>query len=113
MALPSGVITIWSGSIASIPSGWVICDGNNGTPDLRDRWVVGAGSTYAVNDTGGALTHTHSFTGDGHTHTLPGGANVGSGGGYNDVTGSGQATGTTDAASSKPPYHALAFIMKT
>ena len=46
--IPSGVIVMWSGSIAAIPAGWVICDGTNSTPDLRDRFVVGAGSSYAV-----------------------------------------------------------------
>lgn len=76
-ALPAGVITMWSGSIASIPSGWVLCNGSNGTPDLRDRFVVGAGSTYAVGATGGANTvtlttnnlpsHTHSISGSGTT----------------------------------------------
>lgn len=78
--IPSGAILIWSGSAASIPSGWVICDGLNSTPDLRDRFVVGAGNTYAVGATGGqnAITdipaHTHgvgtlSNASDGaHTH---------------------------------------------
>ena len=57
-ALPSGLILLWHGSSASIPSGWVLCDGNNGTPNLRDKFIVGAGTTYAVNDTGGEATHT-------------------------------------------------------
>jgi len=88
--IPSGVITLWSGSIISIPSGWVLCNGSNSTPDLRDRFVVGAGSTYAVNATGGANTvtldatmipaHTHSLSASGttsgqsagHTHTFSG-----------------------------------------
>ena len=66
--LPAGVILMWSGSIASIPSGWLLCDGTNGTPNLQDRFVVGAGSTYAVGATGGSAnatlpTHTHTFTG--------------------------------------------------
>jgi hypothetical protein len=66
--VPSGIISLWSGSIASIPSGWVICDGTNGTPDLRNKFVVGAGSTYAVGATGGsadaiAVSHTHTFSG--------------------------------------------------
>ena len=40
---PIGGIIMWSGSVVSIPTGWAICDGNNGTPDLRERFVVGAG----------------------------------------------------------------------
>lgn len=59
LAFP-GLIAIYSGSIASIPAGWVLCDGLNNTPDLRDRFVVGAGTTYAVDETGGALSHDHS-----------------------------------------------------
>jgi len=55
---PSGGIIIWSGSAASIPSGWYLCNGSNSTPDLRDKFVVGAGSTYTVGDTGGSATAT-------------------------------------------------------
>ena len=47
---------MWSGSVANIPVGWALCNGSNGTPDLRNRFVVGAGSTYAVGDTGGQAT---------------------------------------------------------
>lgn len=74
---PSGVIVLWSGSIGSIPAGWYLCNGTNGTPDLRDRFVVGAGSTYSVNGTGGSadavvVSHTHSasVTDPGHAHDL-------------------------------------------
>jgi hypothetical protein len=77
---PSGVIVLWSGSIGSIPAGWVLCNGSNGTPDLRNRFVVGAGSTYAVDATGGSadaivVSHTHTATSTsvvtdpGHTHS--------------------------------------------
>jgi len=62
---PSGGIIIWSGSSAAIPSGWYLCDGNNSTPDLRNRFVVGATDTYAVNATGGsadAIVVSHSHT---------------------------------------------------
>jgi microcystin-dependent protein len=89
-AIPSGVILLWSGSVASIPSGWALCNGSSGTPDLRNRFVVGAGSTYSVGDTGGSATstltsselpaHTHSLSASGttsgqsagHTHTFSG-----------------------------------------
>jgi len=75
--IPAGVILMWSGSIASVPSGWYLCNGSNGTPDLRDRFVVGAGSTYAVAATGGSadavvVSHTHTATSivsdPGHVH---------------------------------------------
>ena len=56
--IPSGMIMIWSGSVGSIPTGWVLCNGANSTPDLRDKFVVGAGSTYAVGNTGGSATVT-------------------------------------------------------
>lgn len=75
---PAGGIIMWSGSIASIPTGFVLCNGSNGTPDLRDRFVVGAGSSYAVAATGGTadavvVSHSHSFAGDAlgaHTHNM-------------------------------------------
>ena len=64
----SGMIMLWSGSIASIPTGWVLCNGQNNTPDLRNRFVTGAGDSYSVNAKGGqnSITgvpaHTHGFT---------------------------------------------------
>ena len=51
--VPRGCILLWSGSTSTIPGGWALCNGQNGTPDLRDRFVVGAGSTYAVAAKGG------------------------------------------------------------
>lgn len=77
--VPSGMILLWSGSIGSIPAGYLLCDGTNGTPDLRNRFIVGSGSTYAVNATGGSadaivVSHTHTATSTvtdpGHTHTV-------------------------------------------
>lgn len=76
--LPAGVITMWSGSIVSIPTGWVLCDGTNSTPDLRNRFIVGSGSTYQVGATGGSADATlvsHSHTGStstngNHSHSL-------------------------------------------
>jgi hypothetical protein len=81
--IPTGLITMWYGNIGSIPSGWLLCNGSNGTPDLRDRFVVGAGNSYAVSQIGGTaeaivVSHTHtasstsSFSGNAlgtHTHT--------------------------------------------
>lgn len=94
-ALPAGVIMIWSGSSGAIPSGWLLCDGTSGTPNLRDKFVVGAGSAYAVGATGGSAnatlvshshtititdpthTHTANVTDPAHTHNLPGGTSSG------------------------------------
>ena len=57
---PSGVAVIWTGSIDSIPAGFYLCNGSNGTPDYRDRFIVGAGNSYAVGATGGEASHTLS-----------------------------------------------------
>lgn len=79
-SIPSGIITMWSGASSAIPDGWLLCDGNNNTPDLRDRFIVGAGNNYNVGATGGEATHklttsempshNHTFSGSSHTHTL-------------------------------------------
>jgi len=130
--VPSGLIAIWSGSTGSIPSGWTICDGTNGTPDLRSSFIIGAGSTYSVGQTGGSadaivVSHTHTVTDPGHKHNI---ASTGSGAIANDspVGATGASTTTTDTATTGitlqtagtsgtnanlPPYYALAFIMKT
>ena len=78
-AVPRGMIMIWSGSAPNIPNGWILCNGLNGTPDLRDRFVMGAGATYVPGVLGGTSTsvvvsHNHIFTGNplgGHQHTTP------------------------------------------
>lgn len=111
--LPTGIILMWSGAIGAIPAGWTLCDGTAGTPDLRDRFVVGAGDTYAVDANGGSINHNHDFTSDGHTHNLQVAATLNAGNNWDDITTEETDTGTTDNGSSLPPYHALAFIMKT
>jgi hypothetical protein len=82
----TGMIMMWSGTIATIPSGWVLCDGNNSTPDLRNRFIIGANAddagvaktnvTGSATQTGGTKdaivvshTHTATVTDPGHTHT--------------------------------------------
>ena len=52
--IPSGIVVMWSGTVNNIPTGWALCDGTNGTPDLRGRFVLGAGGTYNPGDTGGS-----------------------------------------------------------
>ena len=131
--VPAGGIIMWSGSTGSIPSGWALCDGNNGTPDLRNRFVVGAGSSYSVNATGGSkdavvVSHTHGITDNGHSHTLEY-TNGDSGDGRSSESGNGglagshttstQTTGITinsqgvsGTDKNLPPYLSLAYIMK-
>ncbi len=85
---PAGGIIMWSGSVASIPAGWALCDGTNGTPNLQDKFIVGAGAEYAVGATGGEKLHqltvlempshthiqdAHNHTQDPHNHTWNGG----------------------------------------
>ena len=62
VVIPTGVITMWSGEIKKIPQGWSLCDGTNDTPDLRNRFVMGAGGTRAVNESGGTVNHNHGVT---------------------------------------------------
>lgn len=81
--IPSGGIIMWSGSVDDIPTGWTLCDGTDGTPDLRNRFIVGAGNKYETGDKGGTetnnLAHTHSIATEnrmgtsvagGHSHSL-------------------------------------------
>ncbi len=112
-ALPSGAIIQWFGSIASIPSGFILCDGAGGSPDLRNKFLVGAGDTYAVDAVGGAVNHNHAFTGDGHSHFVGVGASIAGGANISAVSSVDPSTGTTNNGSSLPPYHSLAYIMKT
>ncbi len=112
LAKITGLIVLWSGAVIDIPTGWHLCDGTAGTPDLRNQFLVGAGDTYAVDANGGALTHTHPFTGDGHNHLITTGFSMPIGTDFNNTVSSSQATGTTDATDHKPPYYALAYIQK-
>ena len=134
--IPSGGIIIWSGSAAAIPSGWYLCNGSNSTPDLRNRFVVGAGSTYAVGATGGSadaivVSHSHTASDSGHTHTTFNGSNLNSnvtnggvagtvnrGSSASNETNSSSAnisvstTGSSGTNANLPPYYALCYIMK-
>jgi hypothetical protein len=116
--LPAGIICMWSGSTAAIPSGWFLCNGSNGTPNLQDRFVVAAGSGYAVGATGGSAnatlvshshtvsasgttagagTHSHSVNDPGHSHTNTTGTQILSNGTATFLSGYAN-NGTTDGA---------------
>lgn len=110
------IIVLWSGAIVDIPAGWALCDGNNGTPDLRNRFVIGAGDEHAVGATGGSTDHTHPFSSDAHDHGIPQEPGC-PGAGPNPCistldTDTEVASGTTDSSGELPPFLALAYIMK-
>lgn len=68
--LPIGSIILWYGSVASIPAGWQLCNGTNGTPNLMDVFVAGAGNTLVPNQTGGSSTASATTASAGsHSHT--------------------------------------------
>lgn len=127
-AIPTGGIIIWSGAANAVPDGWALCDGNNGTPDLRDKFVLCAGTSHAVGSTGGSeevtLTveqmpeHKHIKQADDVLSRSGGGT---SGGYIRDTSATGffvtvRATnvsvGGSQPHSNMPPYYTLAYIMK-
>jgi len=80
-SLPANIVIVWSGAIVDIPDGWFLCNGTNGTPDLRNRFSVGSGSKYLLDEGGGTkdavnVSHTHSVsntnTDGNHLHSVTG-----------------------------------------
>ncbi len=110
--VPAGVIWLWAGAIVNIPPGWQLCDGTNGTPNLRDRFVVGAGTTYAVDANGGNIIHGH---GDNFAVGDPSGTVAVAAGVEEDVPDEMHTHllgGSVTNVATLPPYYALAYIMK-
>ena len=127
VAIPSGGIILWSGAANAIPSGFVLCDGNNSTPNLSGKFVVGydaSNGDYDVGDTGGSesvtLT-TDQIPSHNHTTTVPfiqqGGlsSNNNFGANYNSsgTTRTSSSTGGGQSHENRPPFYALCYIMKT
>ena len=115
----TGMIIAWYGNTGNIPTGFVLCDGNNNTPDLRDRFIVGAGSAYSPGATGGSkdavlVSHFHTtenFVGRSN-YAEPRNFGVGTDGNLNS-TGNTDTKGEDGTNKNLPPYHALCYIMKT
>ena len=123
--IPKGGVILWSGSESKIPDGWALCNGSNGTPDLRDRFVVGAGNAYSVGANGGAATvtltvdqmppHTHDYKFRSYDlaadwkdqrnfYTVSKGSI--------DQAATTEATGGGQPHENRPPYYALCYIMR-
>ena len=106
-AFTAGMIMLWSGSIGSIPSGWTLCNGSNGAPDLRNRFVIAAGDAYSVAQTGGSadsivVAHNHTVAGTTDSTGISGTFTANS---FNNTSGTVSATGVFSAAASNG-YHA-------
>ncbi|KKM24026.1 hypothetical protein LCGC14_1609200 [marine sediment metagenome] len=123
----TGMILMWSGTIATIPAGFVLCDGNFGTPDLRDKFVIGATQddagvaktnlTGSLTQSGGDPDHEHTFNAGNHQHQLLGDKFLATPGTTDilvaDPTSPTGVSGLTAKNNDQPPYFALAYIMKT
>ena len=138
ISAPQNLIVLWAGLIADIPTGWALCDGTNGTPDLREKYIKG--NTAGAHSSGGAATHSHTYTAHTHTATHSHGAGTFSASTVtNDRTFVGGSTGVLVAAnghghsvgsipsgsatatsasptvsteSNEPPYSTVQYIMK-
>lgn len=120
IGVPSGFIGMWSGT--NVPDGWALCDGENGTPDLRGKFVLGSSDSHALGSTGGSeevtLTvaqmpsHTHNFAVKQRTVKVSEQANGASVVTNASVTGSVSYSGLSQPHPNMPPYYTLAYIMK-
>jgi len=108
----NGAIVAWSGLLSKIPRGWVLCDGDNGTPDLRDRFVRGAENQGKMRKTDGSLTHVHNNIGGSHRHSLKGGTDIAFSPGFDLLTLTAIPAFTTETATSEPDYYSVAYIME-
>ena len=124
--IPSGLIMMYYGN--NIPDGWALCDGTNGTPDLRNRFIIGAGDTYTSGDTGGESVHILTIDElPKHSHKMKYDStgwtairqSHGTDGIVENTTSSydGQYSteevGNGNAHNNMPPYYALCYIMKS
>ena len=127
VSIPAGLICMWSGSSSNIPNGWALCNGSNNTPDLRDKFVLGAGNNYTVGVMGDekeiTLTvaqmpsHNHDYVLNNNKCLTIGGADDSTGGVEWDSRYSHDKlnilkTGGGESHNNMPPYYVLCFIMK-
>ena len=124
--LPKGSVIFWSGSAEDIPSGWALCDGQDGRPDLRDRFVLGGGGTHPVGELGGEETHTLTEEEmPQHNHSVEATGNLNTGVKHTIIDAEVVARSTTVGGFARtsigggsqphnnmPPYYVLCYIIK-
>lgn len=119
-SVPTGIISMWHGLISAIPSGYLLCDGTNGTPDLRARFVRGAAALSEAGSVGGSDTHQLSIAEmPAHTHAV--GADTSAGGSstcfdrgdIRDSSNTSDSTGGDGAHNNMPAFYEILYIMKT
>lgn len=117
--IPSGVIIMWHGLIVNIPSGYVLCNGANSTPDLREKFLRGSPNATEAGGTGGADTHTLAINEiPSHSHWIrsgydPGSAESSQQASSNQNSVATTATGGSEAHNNMPSYYQILYIMKT
>ena len=104
---------MWYGYPQDVPKGFAICDGTGSTPNLTDRFVVGAGNLYPIAQPGGSTSHTHGATQAAHAHALAANGPLNPGGSAISTSTNSQTPAiTVNLATTLPPYLALYFIIK-
>lgn len=105
------IIIAWSGSLSNIPSGWTLCDGSDGTPDLTDRFIRGSSSSGATGGTSGSISangsHTHGLDTTSSYNQAYGSSIYGEAG-----TASENSVTPSTGSETRPPFYEVAFIMK-
>lgn len=122
---PKGAIMAWAGALEDVPEGWAVCDGENGTPDLRGKFLLGVSSSHALGKTGGEESHTLSENEiPYHRHTIDTHKDVTALGQYpsvplaklnswgDSVSLNTDGVGGGKAHNNMPPYYSLYYIMK-
>ena len=122
-AVPVGTIILWYGEAGDVPDGWAVCDGDNGTPDMRGRFLVGAGNRYSPGDAGGAASvtliadqmpaHSHGYElRDDGNRDAASGADCDDGVWHGDKTATSGSAGGGQPHENRPPYKAIHFIVR-
>lgn len=120
--VPPGTIVAWYGYAENIPAGWAICNGENGTPDLTGRFLLGASMTYPIGSSGGeaevTLTvnempqHQHTYSRSSHGNGMPAQGGTVLAASYTFTSLDSGSEGSGQPHNNMPPYFAMLYLMK-